>query len=1213
MTCRTLVFLLAFVLVVGIATSGIANDSRVDYTRDIKPMLKARCYSCHGALKQEADLRLDTGTWIRKGSSTRSAITTEPAHASVLMERVSAKDESERMPPDGQPLSAAQIDLLRAWIAQGATSPIEELSEEDTRRHWAFQVPVRPAVPVVLDSIDSIRNGFNPIDAFLAEERIAAGVQPMPTTDGATLFRRLTLDLIGIPPTADELQNFLGDESERAYETVVDKLLESPQHGERWARHWMDIWRYSDWYGRRAVPDVMNSYPMVWRWRDWIVRSVNQDKPYDRMIVEMLAADELSPGDEENIVATGYLVRSWFKWNYETWKKDLVEHTGKAFLGLTLNCAQCHDHKYDPISQEEYFRFRAFFEPLELRHDRVRGEPDPGPFVKYVYALSYGPIKSGRVSVFDENLAAETFMFSNGDARLRMEGKPPVTPSGPAVLGGSQLQASQIKLPITAAYPGMKEFVRDEERSKWKSAIASAQKQLAEARDALASEPAALREELQAAELSLTQARTEATRLLSAAAASTSTGTGDTKRTGRILEGSQSLVLDAKSGRRALSHSLPGLDPLSDSGTVSYLVQVVQDGHTNLQLGLDIAKGATGGYVAFEKGAIKTYTPGGFNEFVAGNYDVANGQNRFRVLMQLDIARNQFLLSVTSLEDGCLLVDAAPAALNGWRPQADGKRGLFLDCRPGTEAIYDDLRFDQPDGSSVIRFAFEQPRYEDGRDVTEALSEPDSAPWLTTNFCQAPATSLLTSDIMENLTVRAATARLTAARQALKIPVLSAAAAEARLDAAQIELTSLEQRIEADSVRYSTGVLTEDRRNEAAVKELIQAACQEERKAAVASAKANVASAESAAAIAEVKLAEATKQADQAAIDTSNKALQAAQKQRTAAATSLSTANAALSKELGEYTSLSPKYPQVTSGRRASLALWIASKDNPLTARVAVNHIWLRHFGQALVDSPHDFGRNGCRPTHPKLLDWLACELMDSGWSMKHIHRLIVSSQSYRMASMAPQSLKLNSSEVANASAIDPDNKTYWRFPASRMQAEVVRDSLLGLSGELDQTLGGHEIDHKQGMTSRRRSLYFLHHGEEKMEFLELFDAANACDCYTRTSSIQPQQALALINSELTKSLSRQLEKRIWTSANLMVSKPNEPNASSRFVRIAFLQVLNREPSEKELTAALKFLEQQASRLTEFDGASPGFVPAERARANLLHALMNHNDFVTIR
>ncbi|HUP78777.1 MAG TPA: DUF1553 domain-containing protein [Pirellula sp.] len=926
----------SLVLVFGAALTGHADHTDVDYVRDIKPILKARCYACHGALKQEAELRLDTGSLILRGGTSGPPIAVKAEEKSLLLARVSATDASQRMPPDGEPLAAAQIDLLRVWVAQGATSPSDELPEEDTRRHWAFQVPTRPAIPLNSSSLESNTSGFNPIDAFLMDNRQAVGVQPMPQADRATLLRRLYIDLIGLPPTADELQRFISDASEAAYETVVDALLESPQHGERWARHWMDVWRYSDWYGRRAVPDVMNSYPMVWRWRDWIVRSVNQDKPYDQMIVEMLAADELMPDDDQNLVATGYLVRSWFKWNYETWKKDLVEHTGKAFLGLTLNCAQCHDHKYDPLTQEEYFRFRAFFEPLELRHDRVPGEADPGPFVKYVYALSYGPIKSGMVRVFDEYLNAETHMFSKGDARLRMEGKPAVRPGAPAVLGGDKLQASQIGLPITVAYPGMKELVRDEERSKWKSAIVTAEKQLADARSAVASEPAKQREELQAA-------------------------------------------------------------------------------------------------------------------------------------------------------------------------------------------------------------------------------------------------------------------------------------VEARLSAAKLELESLEKRIKADSVRYSKGAIAEDRKNEPEVKAMIQSACTEERKATLATAKSNVASAESAIAIAEVKLAEANTGEDKATIDKATKALQAAQKQRAAATDSLNSANAALSKELGEYTPLSQKYPQVTTGRRAVLARWIANKDNPLTARVAVNHVWLRHFGQALVDSPNDFGRNGSQPTHPKLLDWLACELMDSGWSLKHLHRLIVTSQSYRMASMIPHSLQHIEHESANAAAIDPDNKTYWRFPASRMQAEVVRDSLLALSGELDQTLGGHEIDHKQGMISRRRSLYFAHHGEEKMEFLELFDAANPCDCYSRTSSVQPQQALALINSELTKSLSRQLEKRLWTWANSNTSESKEADVQSRFVRIAFLQVLNREPREQEVLSSLKFLTEQAGRLTVLDGTIPGLVTSERARENLLHALMNHNDFVTIR
>src|SRR5262249_41994248 len=162
---------------------------------------------------------------------------------------------------------------------------------------------------------------------------------------------------------------------------------------------------------------VMNSYPRIFRWRDWIVRSLNQDKGYDRMVVEMLAADEVAPDEDETIVATGFLVRNWYKWNYNSWMKDQVEHTGKAFLGLTLNCSKCPDHKYAPIPREEFFKSRAFFEPLELRHDRVPGEPDPGPFQKYVYAKSYGPITSGMIRVFDEKLDAKTFLYTGGDER----------------------------------------------------------------------------------------------------------------------------------------------------------------------------------------------------------------------------------------------------------------------------------------------------------------------------------------------------------------------------------------------------------------------------------------------------------------------------------------------------------------------------------------------------------------------------------------------------------------------------------------------------------------------------------------------------------------------------------------------------------------------------------------------------------------------------
>ncbi|MFO0846858.1 MAG: DUF1549 domain-containing protein, partial [Gemmataceae bacterium] len=370
------------------------------------------------------------------------------------------------MPRDGEPLTDKQIDTIRAWIHQGMKAPASERPEPDPLAHWAFRKPARPRVP------DGA--GCNPIDRFLSAGWKAKQLRPAPPADRATLVRRVYLDLTGLPPTRQELHDALA----MPYERLVDRLLASPGYGERWGRHWMDVWRYSDWYGRRSVPDVLNSYGMIWRWRDWIVRSLNEGRPYDRMVQEMLAADELCPTERENVVATGFLVRNFFRWNYNNWMRDNVEHTAKAFLGLTMQCAHCHDHKYDPITQVDYFRFRAFFEPLEIRHDRVPGEPDPGVYPKYSYGAAYKPITSGMVRVFDEKLDAQTWMYSKGDERDRVPGKPPVKPGAPAAFGGDRLAVTAIDLPAEAHTPGLLAFVQDEEEKAKRGQVGAKRLQL---------------------------------------------------------------------------------------------------------------------------------------------------------------------------------------------------------------------------------------------------------------------------------------------------------------------------------------------------------------------------------------------------------------------------------------------------------------------------------------------------------------------------------------------------------------------------------------------------------------------------------------------------------------------------------------------------------------------------------------------------------------
>ena len=235
------------------------------YLARVKPLLQERCLACHGALAQKARLRLDTAALARQGGRTGLALVPGKPAESPLLERVGREEQAPgRMPPEGKPLTPEQVALLRRWVEAGAPGPADEKPEADPKSHWAFQPPVRPPVPEAKDPAWN----HNPIDRLVATEHQRLGITPLDMADRPTLLRRVYLDLIGLPPTREEARAFLADTSATAYETVVDRLLADPRQAERWARHWMDVWRYSDWYGRRAVPDVLNSYGQIWRWRD---------------------------------------------------------------------------------------------------------------------------------------------------------------------------------------------------------------------------------------------------------------------------------------------------------------------------------------------------------------------------------------------------------------------------------------------------------------------------------------------------------------------------------------------------------------------------------------------------------------------------------------------------------------------------------------------------------------------------------------------------------------------------------------------------------------------------------------------------------------------------------------------------------------------------------------------------------------------------------
>ncbi len=333
-----------------VLAAGSDSDRKIDFTKQVQPILAKRCFACHGPDEAESGLRFsDRDSAFAEADSGDFAIVPGDIEASMLIARITSEDEFERMPPEGDPMPAKEIEILSQWIREGAP----------WSKHWAFE-PMQKADPPKV-SLESWNK--NPIDAFLYNELSRAGLKPNPPADRATLIRRAYYDLTGLPPTADQVRQFVTDPDPQAFEKLIDRLLDSPHYGERWGRHWLDLVRYAE----------TNSYerdgpkPNAYKYRDYVIRSLNEDKPYDRFIREQLAGDELDQVNQETLTATGYYRLGI--WDDEPadpllalydGMDDIIMTTGQVFLGLTLNCSRCHDHKIDPIPQQDYYGLLAF-------------------------------------------------------------------------------------------------------------------------------------------------------------------------------------------------------------------------------------------------------------------------------------------------------------------------------------------------------------------------------------------------------------------------------------------------------------------------------------------------------------------------------------------------------------------------------------------------------------------------------------------------------------------------------------------------------------------------------------------------------------------------------------------------------------------------------------------------------------------------------------
>ena len=892
----------AVILIVFVSHQASAEEENELYLKSVKPILQSRCFACHGALKQEANLRLDTVASMLQGGDSGRAIHSGDANTSLIVERIAAHEESVRMPPEGEPLLAVQIEAIKKWVNAGTLAPADEQPERDPKSHWAFVAPVRPALP------QNAQPSTNPVDAFLGEKHLLKGLVPKKDAEPAIWLRRVSLDLIGLPPTSDELKQFDIDHSPDAQRLIIERLLNSPHYGERWGRHWMDIWRYSDWWG--LGEEVRNSQKNMWHWRDWVVESLNADQGYDTMLQDMLAADELYPNDLSRLRASGFLARQYFKFNRTSWLDETIEHTSKAMLGLTFNCCKCHDHKYDPISQEDYYRFRAVFEPYQIRQEMTPGEIDFQ--------------KDAIPRAFDCNLELATYLHVRGDDR-NPNTERSMEPAVPAILRWEPFLIQPVSLPKESFEPSLRGYVEE-----------------------------------------------------------------------AYLRDAESKLLAAKN----------------------------QVSETRTQL--DKA-----------------------NATAAGESEAEIASKRVVV----DLATAELAVAEKSSEKWRLEIDAIPK-----------------------------------------RFSADRSKHE------ETSSEE------------------------------------------LSVLVKAAALSEVNLSLAKADEGLARAEFEA------------------------------------------------------LKSTPATKEATEKKVAEARTAFELAKKQMDApgeAYTSMRGADKSAESNLESEESRKKAFPRTSTGRRSALAKWLIDRRNPLTARVAVNHIWSRHFGRPIVSTVFDFGRKGAAPTNQKLLDWLAVELMENKWSIKHIHRIILSSEAYRRGSS-------NRDADSNTLAIDPENQFLWRMNSTRMESQTVRDSLLSLAGELDLQMGGPTLPAADDK-SRRRSLYFFHSHNEHNKLLSAFDDANVLDCYRRGESIVPQQALALENSALAMEMVERIAKKLHDE--------NPTVTDVEFARTAFLRLLASAPSNSEL----EWMESSMLKIRSLSEIASSEQAALQARLGLIRGLVNHNDFITIR
>lgn len=994
----------------------------------IRPILVEKCYACHSAeaaqnKKLKGGLLLDTRAGIQRGGDSGPAVVPGKVEDSLLISAL--RHESFEMPPTGKLPDAVIADFVK-WVEMGAPDPREgeaapvgsQIDIAAGRSFWAFQ-RLKKIPPPEVNNKAWVRT---PIDRFILARQEALGLHPTPEANRRTLIRRVYFDLLGLPPTPEQIEAFVNDPDPQAYEKLIDRLLDSPHYGERWARHWMDVARFAESHGYEQDYDRPNAY----HYRDFLIKALNADMPYDQFVRWQLAGDELAPDDPLAMMATGFLGAGPFptqltEAEFESARydelDDMTATTGVAFLGLSIGCARCHDHKFDPIPTQDYYRLAATFTrtirseiELELNTETHRAalaawEQEHKPLVEALEQFEKKELPERfeawrKTSPLDDIPHPTWLVLDNVQATSQGGATFTRLDDGSLLAGGAN--------PASDTYT----FV--------------AETQLQGIR--------AIRLEALAHE--------------------------------SLVKGGPGR---ADNGNFALSKITLTAEPLLGQGAA-----------VNVQL--------TNPRATFEQnqGALSIAAALDDNPKTGWAVDPQFGKDHAAVF---EIEHTPSL----GFEGGTRLVLTLTFAVN--TKHSIARPRLSISTATGPTPL---------DGASERLSTYEALTLL--KSVDGELTEPQRTKLLAWYRTRDPKWQELNRRVQEHL------------------------ARKPQPEKAKVQVTSEglpHMPHHADDRGYphfyeQTYFLSRgdvNRKGDVATPGFLQVLTDS-------------------------------------------------------------------SVDERRWMAAPPQPSSRLSYHRAALARWITDTEygaGHLAARVIVNRLWQHHFGRGIVATPNDFGAQGEPPTHPELLDWLAVDLVENGWKLKRLHKLMMTSSVYRQ-----------SSDFDEARArIDRENVYHWRRTPQRLEGEAIRDAMLQVAGLLDTTMyGPGSLDPHM----RRRSVYFFIKRSQLIPMMMLFDwPEHLVSIGQRSVTTTAPQSLMFINSPQARQYAEGFASRL-------------PAQQDEAIRSAYLLALGREPNDNERQTSLTFLTKQTERHQQAGHAAP----ARLALTDFCQALLSLNEFAYV-